>query len=110
MSRMKRIESLLKQEIARIIQAEFRYNLGLVSITAIRVAKDLARATVYYSHFGSESEQRKTNEKLTKSRGFIQRKLNKTIRLKRIPELVFKLDDSLARGSHLIETLNKVSK
>lgn len=107
---MKRIESLLKQEIARIIQEEFRYKLGLVSITAIRVAKDLARATVYYSHFGSESDRRKTYEKLSKSYGFIQRELNKTIRLKRIPELTFKLDDSLERGSQIIESLNKVSK
>ena len=57
MSRMVRVESLLKQEISRIIQQDFRSNLGLISITGIKIAKDLSNATVYYSHMGSESEK-----------------------------------------------------
>ena len=36
MSRMIRVESLLKQEISRIIQQDFRSNLGLISITELR--------------------------------------------------------------------------
>ena len=41
MSRMLRVESLLKEEISKIIQQDFKYNLGLISITAIKLAKDL---------------------------------------------------------------------
>jgi ribosome-binding factor A len=106
MSRIVRIESLLKQEISRIIQKDFRENLGLISITAIRISKDLANATVYYSHFGSEKEQKRSFEKLKKSASFIKGNLSKVIRLKRIPNLSFRLDDSLERGSHLINKIN----
>ena len=56
---MIRIESLLKQEISRIIQQDFRSNLGLISITGIKIAKDLSSATVFYSHLGTETEQKK---------------------------------------------------
>ena len=102
---MIRVESLLKEEIARIIQKDFRSNLGLISITGIKVSKDLANATVFYSHLGSESEQRKSYEKLRKSTSFIKKELGKHIRLKRIPSLTFRLDISLERGS---DVLNKM--
>ena len=105
MSRLIRVESLLKQEISRIIQKDFRSNLGLISITGIKISKDLANATVFYSHLGSESERKKSFEKLKKSRLFIKRELNKHIRLKRIPSLTFKLDNSLERGSEILEKL-----
>jgi ribosome-binding factor A len=107
---MVRVEALLKQEIARIIQQDFRSNLGLVSITGIKLAKDLSSATVYYSHFGTESEQKKTFEKLSKSTTFIKMELGKHIRLKRIPNLVFRLDDSLERGFNIIEKLKDVNE
>ena len=55
---MIRIESLLKQEISRIIQKDFRSNLGLISITGIKIAKDLSSATIFYSHLGTKNEQK----------------------------------------------------
>ena len=106
MSRMIRIESLLKQEISHIIQKDFRENLGLISITSIRISKDLSNATVFYSHFGTEKDQKRSLEKLKKSASFIKGRLSKLIKIKRIPNLSFKLDDSLERGSHLINKMN----
>lgn len=105
MSRIIRVESLLKEEISRIIQKDFRSNLGLISITGIKISKDLANATIFYSHLGSESERKKSFEKLKKSSAFIKKKLGKTIRLKRIPNLTFKIDHSLERGSDIIDKM-----
>ena len=109
MSRILRVESLLKEEISKIIQQDFKYNLGLISITAIKLAKDLSEATIYYSHFGSTNEKRKAHEKLTKATYFVQKKLNKAVRLKRIPVLTFQQDDSLERGTNLIDNMNSTS-
>jgi ribosome-binding factor A len=108
MSRIIRVESLLKQEISTIIQKDFRSNLGLVSITGVKVAKDLANATVYFSHFGIESERKKATEKLKKAAFFIKKQLGQTVRLKRIPNLIFKFDDSLERGSQLLQKINQI--
>ena len=108
MSRLIRVESLLKQEISQIIQKDFRSNLGLISITKIKIAKDLANATIFYSHLGSETEKKKSLEKLNKSTNFIKRKLGKTIRLKRIPNLVFKLDHSLEFGSNILDQMKSI--
>ena len=106
---MVRIKSLLKQEISRIIQQDFRQNLGLISITDINIAKDLATATVYYSHFGTEKEQRKSQEKLNKAKHFFQKQLNHHIRLKRIPILTFRRINHLEKGSEILTKINKLT-
>tara|TARA_S200000501_G_scaffold356226_1_gene378701 strand:- start:72 stop:407 length:336 start_codon:yes stop_codon:yes gene_type:complete len=109
MSRLIRVESLLKQEISLIIQKDFRSNLGLISIIKIKIAKDLANATVYYSHLGNENERKKSLEKLNKSTSFIKGKLGKVVRLKRIPNLTFKLDYSLEAGSNVLSKLKSIT-
>ena len=108
MSRLIRVESLLKQEISLIIQKDFRSNLGLISITKIKISKDLTNATVYYSHLGKDLEKKKSLEKLNKSTSFIKGKLGKVIRLKRIPNLIFKLDYSLEAGSNVLNELKSL--
>lgn len=109
MSRLIRVESLLKQEISLIIQKDFRSNLGLISITKIKISKDLANATVFYSHLGNDKEKQKSLEKLNKSTAFIKGKLGKVIRIKRIPNLIFKLDYSLESGSDVLNTLKSLN-
>ena len=71
---MIRVESLLKEEIARIIQKDFRSNLGLISITSIKVSKDLANATIFYSHLGSEAEKKKILRKIKKIHQLYQKR------------------------------------
>lgn len=108
MSRIIRVESLLKEQISRIIQKDFRSNLGLISIIAIKLSKDLANATVIYSHFGTKEAQKKSFQKLQKSASFIKKELGKTIRLKRIPTLTFQLNDSLEKGSAVINSIKQL--
>ena len=109
MSRIIRIESLLREQISKIIQKDFRSNLGLISIISVRVAKDLANATIIYSHFGTKAEQKKSFEKLQKSASFIQRELGRSIRLKRIPNLTFQFNDALEKGSFVVDQLNRLN-
>ena len=76
MSRLVRIKSLLIQEISLILQQKFRQNLGLISIVDVKISKDLKNATIFYSHFGSEKEQKKSHEKLNKATRFFHDELN----------------------------------
>ena len=109
MSRIVRIKSLLMQEISKIIQEDFRQNLGLISIVDMNVSKDLASATVYYSHFGSENEQRKSLEKINKATYFIHDQLNRRIRLKRIPILTFRRTNQLENGANVLNKMKSMN-
>ena len=75
----------------------------------VKISKDLKNATVFYSHFGSEKEQKKSHEKLNKATRFFHDELNKTIRLKQIPSLIFKRTTHLEKGSNILSKINSLS-
>ncbi len=58
---------------------------------------------------GSEEERQETLSALASASGFFRRELAKRLRLRHIPELSFHWDDSIERGSHLLELIDQVS-
>jgi ribosome-binding factor A len=58
--RTKRLETLFLEEINTIVSRMIASGSfsGFITITAVRVAKDLASARVYYSVFGSDEDKK----------------------------------------------------
>lgn len=107
--RLERVESLLKQQIAKILQEKIEdTRIGFVSITYVEVSKDLAYAKVFYSHLGSDKQREKTQEGLNSASRFIKGELGNRIRLQTIPDLRFVYDTSIAKGSDIINKLNSL--
>ena len=111
MSRVEKVESLLKKSIAEIISRKVGdYRLGFVSITRVKVSKDLRTATVYYSQLGSAEEREKTYRGLVSASKYIQSQLHSKIRLRVLPILSFKFDDSIEKGSQVVNKINQLRK
>ena len=108
--RTARVEDLLRAEIARILQREVRDpRLGLATVSYLRASADLSHAEVGLSVLGDEEARMKSVETAQKARGFIRSQLAASIRLRRVPELVFKLDrgaEHSQRISDILETLH----
>lgn len=89
---------------------------GMVSVTAVDVTSDGSYATVYLSVFalGSEEELEARKEEVLEAmrscKGVIKREIGKQIKLRHIPELIFKMDTSLEYGRHIDELIDKVVK
>lgn len=109
--RTRRVGELLKREIADIIQKEMdRGELRLVSITAVTVSRDLRNATVFFTQLGRDEDVDDVAGELNDAKGFIRRELGSRIRLKRMPDLTFRFDESIGKGfklSRLIDDANK---
>lgn len=110
MSRAIRLSSLLRQEIASILQKKIADSrIGFVSITDVELSKDMATATVYYSQLGSEKDKQNTKKGLFSASKFIHYELGKRLNyLQSIPRIVFKYDDGIERGSNTIALLNSL--
>ncbi len=97
-TRQNKISRLLQREMAEIILLinKSKYVGKLITVTKVRVTKDLGIARIYLSIFPSEfssvilSEINLNNKQI---RGELGRKVGKNIRI--IPELEFYIDDSL---------------
>lgn len=85
----------------------------ITSITAVDVTSDGSYATVYLSVMGTDEEKKATVSALKRASGFIRNNIGKSVKIKHVPELIFKIDTTLEYGMHiskLIDDLNKDNK
>ena len=110
--RNERVRKTLMKEIADIIQKELRDSriAGVISITDIELAHDNSFAKVYYSVFAPEDAKQKTIEALEENVPKIRYEVGKRIRLRLTPELRFIPDDSLERGTHVMDLIDNISR
>lgn len=110
--RNERVRKTLMKEIADIIQKELKDSRihGVVSITDIEMAHDNSFAKVYYSVLAADNDKANTIKAITDNTSKIRYEVGKRIRLRLTPELRFIPDDSLERGAHVTDLINKISR
>ncbi len=79
-----------------------------ITITEVEVTRDLGHATIYISKIASDKEREDIINLLNHSRGFYRSSLSKKMHIRSVPELHFKLDNSLIYGQHIETILAKV--
>lgn len=109
-NKQERIATVIRKNIADIIQFELHNpHLGFVTIPEVRVSKDLSYAKVYVS-FIKKEEVGEGLKTLEHSKGFIRSSLAKKMDTRRIPELIFVLDDGFQREERISELLGDKKK
>ena len=85
---------------------------GMVSISSVEVTADGSYATVYVSIFGDDAKNAEQQENvlaaLKSAKGLIKKEIGRQVKLRHIPELIFKPDNSLEYGRHITSILNKL--
>lgn len=107
-SRTDRVADLMQRELAKLIQTEMEDpRLTLVTITTVKVARDLAHAKVYITQHKDEAEIKETLKVLNKASHRLRYLLAQNIKLRVIPELHFVYDESIRYGAHLSELIDQ---
>lgn len=107
----KRIETDIKRALAEVLRTDLknRTNLELVSITDVELTNDLSYLTIYV-HFAAAKDE--TQDKyladLEKKSSAIRAALAKRVKLRKMPELIFKVDQSFANANRIDELLRQV--
>lgn len=107
--RQQRIDSLIQRELAQILQQNSReFALGaMASVTKATITSDLSLVRVYVSVF-AHKEPKKVIDELNLNKAQIRHLLVKVIsNLRKMPELTFKLDDSLDYAAEIDDLLKK---
>ena len=109
--RPERLAEAIKKEVSDLLREELKDpRIGFVTITSVEVSKDLRYANIYASVLGDSAGQKATIEVLQKAQGFVRGELGRRIRLRYTPEITFKLDQSISRGSKLIALMEEVKE
>ena len=102
MPRIEKIDSLIMRELSVIISQELNDpKIGFPTVTEVDVAPDYSNAKVYVSFLGKNYKKRDGLEALRRAKGHIKSELAKRVRMRKIPDLEFIIDDSLDRADRI---------
>ncbi len=109
--RSERVSRLLKEEVSRIIRQEIKDpRVGFVTVTGVDVSADLRHANIFISIYGDDESVEKSMEGLNKSASFIRREIGERIKLRYVPAIHFKYDESIERASRIFKSINEIKK
>ena len=111
--RIEKVSSLLKKEISLILMNDLNNNLILenfVSITKIELSGDLQHSKVFISTSAEEKIKQLILENLNCAKNKIRFLLSQRVNMRRIPDLVFKIDRVLDQGLAVLKVLEKLNK
>ena len=110
-SRTDRVAQQIQKEIAVILQREMKDpRLGMLTVSAVEVSRDLSYAKVFITEFNVTEAQQDTESLkiLNDATGYIRSLLGKRIRARIVPELKFVLDSSLTEGMRISNLVDQV--
>ncbi len=110
--RTRRIEELIKIKLSSLLLTELKDPRlqTFITILNIRLSRDGRFALVVVSVIGSEKEKKNALKGLESASGYIQKRLSKEMRIRYIPKLRFKLDDSTEERVKLVHRLSSLSR
>lgn len=105
-ARTDRIDQLLREEIGAILAKDVQDpRIGFVTVTDVETAPDLSVARVWVSVIGQPAERDLTLKALQHALPFVRHELGSRIRLRRVPELQLRTDDTVERGTRVLKLL-----
>jgi ribosome-binding factor A len=109
MSRPERVGDQIRSELAELLAREVHDpGVGFVTLTHVKVTPDLQLARVYYTSLGDANAQRDSARALKRAASFLRRQLGQRLRLRRVPELEFFYDESIARQDRIEQILQEL--
>ena len=82
----------------------------LLTFTHVDVSPDFSHARVDVSVMGDEEQKRNVMAALAGSASFLQREVNREVKLRRVPAFHFELDESMEEGDRMTQMLRDVAR
>jgi ribosome-binding factor A len=109
--RADRVADLVKVELADILLRRIRDpRVSRLTVTGVKVSDDLRTARIFFVEMGEDICSPETVESLQKAGGFIKKELGKRLKLRYVPDLIFKPDPSFAYGSRIDQLISELHR
>jgi ribosome-binding factor A len=109
--RTEKVAEEIKHQIAGVLSRDLaELNLGLVTVTKVRIATDLKNAKIYLSFLANKEPVETCLEKINLKKKQIRMHLSSRIHLRFIPELDFYHDDTIEYANRIEEIIKEIHK
>lgn len=111
MSRTIRLAEQIRIEVGDILSRKVHDpGVGFLTLTRVKVTEDLLQALIFYTAMGDPAERKKTARALERALPFIRRSLGQRLQLRRVPEITFRYDESVAHQARVEELLENIKR
>ena len=108
-SRPERLGDQVRAELCALLQRSVRDPaVKLVTVTHVRMTRDLQHARVYYTTLGDTATRRETARGLRRASPFLRGQLGHRIQVRHVPELTFVYDESIEREQRIAQILEEL--
>ncbi|MBI5463535.1 MAG: 30S ribosome-binding factor RbfA [Ignavibacteriales bacterium] len=108
--RTERVAAIIKEEVGLLLQREFPMEeIGLLTLTEVRVTPDLKHAKLFVSIMGDEARKKKTMNLLEGQKKDVRSHLAHHLHLKFVPSVEFALDESVDTAMRLETLFQKIN-
>ena len=109
--RKARLQDQIREEVTEMVELELKDpRIGFATVTQVDLRPDLRSAYIRVSVKGEKEAQEGTLEGLRSATGYLRHELSLRLRLRRVPELIFVLDNSAADIDRIESLLNQANK
>lgn len=108
MAKVSHLETNVQRVVAEILRDEVKDDLGFITITGVKITNELSYMYVYYTVYGDESVLEKTHNALERANGFIKNQIAQRVKMRKVPTLIFKYDESYNRGQKIDNIIRKI--
>jgi ribosome-binding factor A len=99
----------IAEDLSELIRTRVKDpRVGFASVTSVELSADLRHAKVYV--YGEPAEQKATMRALEHAMGFLRHELAQRLTIRYTPEISFHLDESIARGAHLLDLMRQIHR
>jgi ribosome-binding factor A len=107
--RQEQLAEVIAEELSDLIRTRMKDpRIGFASITDVELSGDLRHAKVFVSVLGTPEEQRATLQGLEHAVGFLRHELAQRLTIRYTPEILFRLDESIERGTRILQLIHEM--
>ena len=104
-----RLGDQIRTEISELLAREVHDpGIGFVTITRVSVTSDLQIARVYYTTMATDQARKDTARALTRATPFLRRQIAGRLRLRRVPELEFRFDQTVEQHERIERIIQEI--
>jgi ribosome-binding factor A len=102
-----RVGEQIRDELSALLSRGVVHDpgIGFITLTRVQVSPDLQLARVFYTSLGDPKARRETEKALDRATPFLRRQIGSALRLRRVPELEFRFDQSIEQQDRIEQIL-----
>jgi len=108
MANIKHLETTVQRVVSEVIRNEVKDDLGFLTVTGVKITNELSYMYIYYTIYGTEEQVKHSKEALKRANGFIKGQIAHRVKMRKVPELIFKYDETYQKGKRIDDLIKTI--